>query len=361
MDVKKEKILFTLPNLNGGGAERVIVNIIKSLDENKYDIKLLLVDKIGVYIELVPEYVEIISLDVKRTRNALLKIIKTINEIKPNIIFSTINRMNILVLMSSYFIKRDIKIYVREPNLPSAQIKNKSLTFLDKVLIRILYPRAYKIVAQTDEMNEEVYKYFGIKKTNIVTLINPIDKENIDKNLVNIKNPFEEGYINLVAVGRLNYQKGFDLLIESMSHVVKKSDNYRLYILGEGEDREKLEEMIKTYGIEQNVFLSGFQKNPHRYLKYANAFVLSSRWEGLPNVVLESLYIETPVITTKVVKILDDLIIDGVNGYFISSDSIDIRNKILKLDRLKLEFKQDFIENNIDKLFFTREKSSINE
>ena len=351
MDVKKQKILFTLPNLNGGGAERVIVNIIKSLDKDKYDIKLLLVDRIGDFLELVPEYVEIISLDTKRTRNALPLLVKAIKEVNPEIIFSTTNRMNILVLISSYFINKQIKIYVREPSLPSAQIKNKNISFLYQMLIRILYPRAYRVVAQTDEMKEEIQKYFGINKENIITLMNPIDTEMIDRNLKNIENHFDEKYINLVAVGRLSYAKGYDILIEAMRDVVKEKNNYRLYILGEGEDRKKLEDMIKDFGIEQNVFLLGFQKNPHKYIKYANAFVLSSRWEGLPNVVLESLYIGIPVIATKVVKILDELIIDGINGYLVNIDSIDIKNKIFKLDRLKLEFKKDFIVNNTNKLF----------
>lgn len=329
MDVKKQKILFTLPNLNGGGAERVIINIIKTLDKDKFDIKLLLIDKIGVYFEYVPEYVEIISLDVKRTRNALPKLIKKINEINPDIVFSTLNRMNLLVLMASFFISNNIKIYVREPNLPSAQIKNNNFTWWYKTMIKLLYPRAYKIVAQTPQMNKEIHKYFGVKKEKIVTLINPIDKETIDKNLQNSTNPFEDGYKNFVAVGRLSHQKGFDLLIEVFAKLINDKKNYRLYILGEGEDRKKLEELIKKFKLENNVYLLGFQNNPHKYIKYSNGFILSSRWEGLPNVVLESMYIGTPVVMTKVNEYCERLIVE--NGFGVILENIlDMKNNILQ-------------------------------
>lgn len=342
--LKKEKILFTLPNLNGGGAERVIVNIIKSLDKNKYDIKLLLVNNIGVYFDDVPNDVEIISLDTKRTRNALLKLIKAINEIKPDIIFSTLNRMNLLVLMASYFIDKKIKIYVREANLPNAQIKNKIMPYWYQQLVKFLYPRAYTIVAQTDEMNREIHKYFKIDKDKIKTIINPIDKETIENNLKNIQNPFNSEYMNLVAVGRLTHQKGFDLLIEALDIVVQKNKKFKLHILGEGEDREKLETLISKYNLQQNVQLLGFQSNPHRYIKFADAFVLSSRWEGLPNVVLESLYIRTPVIATRVVEMLDDLVEDGQNGYLCDVGNIEQLTKtILKLPLENIEFSE--IEN----------------
>jgi len=334
MDVKKQLILFTLPNLNGGGAERVIINIIKSLDRDKFDIKLLLIDKVGVYFEYVPAYVEIISLDVKRVRNALPNLIKAINDIKPDIVFSTLNRMNILVLLASFFIDKNIKIYVREPNLPSAQIKNNNLSWWYKLMIKTLYPRAYKIVAQTPQMNQEIHKYFGIKKEKIITLINPIDKDTIDKNLQDAQNPFEDGYENFVAVGRLSYQKGFDLLIEVFADVVKENKNYRLYILGEGEDRQKLEELITKYDLEKNVFLEGFQSNPHKYIKYAKAFILSSRWEGLPNVVLESLYIGTPVVMTRVNEYCERLVVKNDCGAVLD-EIAELKNILYSIENVK--------------------------
>jgi len=352
MDVKKQKILFTLPNLNGGGAERVMINIIKSLERDKYDIKLLLIDRIGIFLDLVPDYVEISSLDIKRTRNALPSLIKKLNYIQPDIIFSTLNRMNILVLMASFFISRSVKIYIREPNLPSAQINNKDFPFFQKLLIKVLYPKAYKIIAQTDEMNNEIHKYFGIKKDKIITFINPIDKEFIDKSLKNTINPFDKNFINIVSVGRLSHQKGFDILIETMNEVIKVNPKYRLYIIGEGKDRDKLEDLIKGFTLQEHVFLLGFKKNPYQYIKYANAFVLSSRWEGLPNVVLESLYIGTPVIATRVVKILNELIENGKTGFLVDLNIKDLSEKLLSVNKLDIGCFVYSCRQNINKIMY---------
>ncbi len=323
-DAKKIKILFTLPNLGGGGAERVIINIIKRLEREKYDITLLLVDEtIDTLLYLIPKDIEIFSLNKRRTREALFALIQKIWEIRPHIIFSTTNRMNLLVLMASFFISKKIKIYIREPNLPSAQITNGTLKLLDKVLISLLYPKSYRIVAQTPQMAQEIEKHFGIKREKIVTQINPIDKETIQKNLKERVEIFDTKYRNLVAVGRLSYQKGFDLLIQVMEKVIKEAPKTRLYILGEGEDREKLQKLIDDYRLDKHVFLMGFQQNPHKYIQAADAFVLSSRWEGLPNVVLEAMYIGTFVIMSRVNPYVETIIEEKRCGLLYHFDDIE--------------------------------------
>ena len=336
VDVKK--ILFALPNLNGGGAERVIVNIIRLLDNGDYEIKLLLLDNSGDYFQCIPEDVEIITLGVRKTRYALHKLINTVNRISPDIIFATLNRMNILVLLASLFVDIDVKVIVREPNLPSAQINNKCLRFWQIFLIKRLYPIAYRVIAQTDEMREEIHKLFMIKKDKIITLMNPIDTHLIDENLKNVSSPFDGQYKNFVAIGRLNYQKGFDILIEAFAKVVQKDKQHRLYILGEGEERQKLENQISNNGLSDNIYLLGFQTNPYIYIKYARAVILSSRWEGLPNVLLESLYIQTPIIATRVIDLIQSLIVNGENGYITELNSDSLSNSIRDLDKLKLKF-----------------------
>jgi glycosyltransferase involved in cell wall biosynthesis len=333
MDSKMKKtILFCLPNLNGGGAEKVLINIMKyNYLPEKYNIKLLLVDNIGVYFDVIPNYIEIISLDVKRVRNALIPFINKVNEIKPDIIFTTTNRMNILVLLASYFFSCKPEIIIREPNLPSAQIKNKILKWWHIILIKFLYKKADKIIAQTYEMKEEICIFFNTKCEKVEVMINPIDKNMIDKMVEDTKNPFEKKYINLISIGRLSYQKGFDILIKAFSKVIEKNKNYRLYILGEGEDKEKLQNLIKELGLKDYVFLLGFQKNPYIYMKYADALVLSSRWEGLPNVVLESIYLGTKVICTKIGKTIEKIVEEN-NGFLVEVENVeDLKEKILKI------------------------------
>lgn len=319
----KRRILFAVPNLNGGGAERVMVNILRTLDPQQYDITLLLVDRIGVFFDLVPDYVNLQSLDVKRTRHSLPKLIKAIRVNRPDVIISTTNRMNIFVLIAALFAKGRPKVFVREPNLPSAQINNNSLSPLSLKLVKLLYPRAYRVIAQTDEMNAEIHTHFGVAKDKIVTLMNPLDTATMDAHLADAANPFASGTRNFVAAGRLSFQKGFDLLINAFARFADDHPEYRLTILGEGEDRAALEALVTELTLGEKVSLPGFQSNPHRYIKHADALVLSSRWEGLPNIVLESLYIGTPVVATRVVSMLDEIIQDGVNGQLCEVDNVD--------------------------------------
>jgi len=328
----KKTILFCLPNLNGGGAEKALINIMKyNYSPDECNIKLLLVDRIGVYFDLVPEYVEIISLDVKRVRNAMIPLIRKVNEIKPDIIFSTTNRMNILVLLASYFFRKKIEIIIREPSLPSAQIKYNNLTKWHIFLIKLLYQKANKIIAQTEEMKEEICKYFKIDCYKVEVLINPVDKDTINKMIKNVTNPFDNKYINIVAIGRLRNEKGYDVLIKAFKKVVEENENYRLYILGEGEERKDLEKLIDNLNLKDKVFLLGFQKNPYVYMKYADALVLSSRWEGLPNVVLEAIYLGTKVICTRVGKTIENIVKQN-NGLLVEVDDVeDLAEKILRV------------------------------
>ena len=99
---QKTKILFTLPNLNSGGAERTIVNIINSLDENCFDIHLLLINSSGSLHSFLKSNIKTTSLNIKKTRYALIPLIRGIKKINPDIIFSTLQRMNLLVLLGSF-------------------------------------------------------------------------------------------------------------------------------------------------------------------------------------------------------------------------------------------------------------------
>ncbi|MCP4137367.1 MAG: glycosyltransferase [bacterium] len=328
-DKNKKTILFTLPDLYGGGAQKVIINIIRNLDREKYNIKLLLINPVGDFLDLVPEHVKMVDLGIKRTRYALFGIIRALKRKKPDIVFSTLNRMNILILFASLFIRHNMKIIVREPNMPGFQIKNKTIPGWYHTCIRWLYPRAYMVVAQTDEMKDEIIQYYKIKPEKIEVIFNPLDVYYIAESVKGQKNPYENSAINIVASGRLSHQKGFDILIEAFNIVLKKSKNsrkYKLSILGRETDykyKEFLVKLVKKLGIEKDVDFLGFQKNPYTWYKYADIFVLSSRWEGFPNVLLEALFLKTPVIAVQSVPVIGRLIDDGGNGYLVENGNID--------------------------------------
>lgn len=350
--IKRKKILFTLPNLLGGGAERVMVNIINQLDNKYFDITLLLINRRGALNTSIVNKVNIIDLNISRTRYSLFLIIKTIRKINPCIIFSTTHRMNILILLASFFIKRKIKIFIREPNMPSLLIKNSKLTKVQLSMIKFLYKFSYKIVAQTDEMKEDIINSYSMSKSKVITFYNPIDCNFIKESIKNSKNPFDRTKINIVSSGRIIDQKAYDILIRSFEIVVKNDPNYRLYILGEdvvGLKKELLK-LVKKSKLENFVLFKGFIDNPYIYYNYSDLFVLSSRWEGLPNVIIENLYLEKPIIATNCIKYLSRLINNGKNGFIVPVDDYKkLADKILNYKIIKP--RNTYIQSDINSLF----------
>src|SRR5690606_29229958 len=160
------------------------------------------------------------------------------------------------------------------------------------IFYRNYIKKADQIISQSDEMREDILKYYEVNPEQVITIRNIVDTDMI-LSLSKIKqNEFmiDDKIFNLVAIGSLGYVKGFDLLIEAVNNLIKNGQTqYRLYIIGDnrekGEDyMSTLKNMIKSYNLEKYVYLLGFKKNPYAYLAEADAFVLSSRKEGFPNV-----------------------------------------------------------------------------
>ena len=337
---RKLKIFFVIPTLNGGGAERIFVNYIRSLDQNIYDIALLLVNRTGEFLSLIPDHVKIVDIGKSKTRYGFFKIIKQIKNIDPELIVSTTNRMNILVLLSSFFISRRIKICLYEPSMPSAQFDNNYLPRYYLLLMKLLYRFADYIIAQTTAMGIEIIKYYLIDKDKLLVTSNPIDTKLIDESTSGQNNPFDDNFINIVASGRIREEKGYEFLLKAFEKVIKYDIKYRLHILGTVGDKnymKKLNKLIDENNMNNFVQFLGFQINPFPFYKYADLFVLSSKWEGLPNVVLEALYLKTPVIVTDCIPHFRELITNGKNGYVVKyGDEIDLSQKIQKYSKLKV-------------------------
>jgi len=337
----KINILFVIPSLNGGGAERVFVNIIRTIDNQKFNKKLLLIDDSGVFVNLIPSDVEIINIKTMQTRFSFFPLLKNIKSLNPQIIVSTTNRMNILLLLVSIFVKKGNKFVVREPNMPSAQFNNKQLPRYYKWLTKLLYPKADFIIAQTESMKKEIIQFFNISDSKIKVLTNPIDTKYINDNVENAKNPYNNKKLNIIASGRLREQKGFEFLFRSFHNVIKKNQQFMLHILGEDDNNGRYKQVLinlsKTLDIEDKVVFHGFINNPFPYYKYADLFVLSSKWEGLPNVVLETLFLQTPVVVTDCIPYFHEILEEGKNGFIVKyGDEQIFADRIMKYKDLSV-------------------------
>lgn len=328
----KRKIAFIVPSLRGGGAERVITNIVSNINQEKFEIILILIKKEGTFLSMIPDNIKIIDLNSQRVRYAILKLIKEININNPDIIMSTLGHMNLALLLIRRFIKTKAKIYVREASTPSKSLmempKIKRLLF--KGLYTLLYPKADLVIAQCDEMKNDLIFNFRIKRSLIQTIYNPLDIENIRKKRDEFY-PYRKDEVNILAVGRLTPAKGFDILIEAFKIVAKAIPTARLYILGDGELKSYLFKKSEELGVNDRISFLGFKKNPYPYYYYSDTYVLSSRWEGFPNTLLEALACDAKVVATKCKSGPKEIIKNDMFGNLVEVDNpVSLAEGIIK-------------------------------
>ena len=295
--MKSLKILIVLPSLAGGGAEKVILSLIENLDTAQCKPILVIQNKIGPLKTKLNKN-NIIDLKCKNFRYAIPRLITTIMKIKPDIIISTFPHITLpLVILKKYFY-RDAKIIAREPNMIDASLSNSAYPRLLKFLYKQFMPKVNKIIVTSRAMKNDLIKK-GINKNKLFLIHNPVDN-----NIRNVKviNRFIGNGLRLVMVGRLTYQKGIDRVLPMLKNI----NNCHLTILGDGYEKEKLEKTILKLGIEKKVKFIGFSAIANSYIAGADYLLLPSRWEGLPNVVLESLFLGTPVISFKQIVALND-------------------------------------------------------
>jgi len=327
----KSKIIFFLPNLTVGGAELITLNFIKKLDKNKFEVILVVISNSWDVIEELPIDIEIVRFDISRTIKSIFKISTFIKEREPDIVFTSLMHSSMVLYLALLINMKKPKIIFRSPTSPKLLIESGKLGSFRKQLLIKTYKSANLLIAQTPEMKIEMVKYYGIKEEKIKVFINPIDKIAINQKLQNIKNPFNEEKENIVASGRLVKQKGFDILIEAFALAYAQNKNLELHILGsEMEEGNNLRELVKSLNLQKQVHFLGHQSNPYRYYYFSDLYVLSSRKEGLPNTVLENLYLKKPIIATRCIPFMDTLFKDRKNGFLVEVENIEeLAEKIL--------------------------------
>ena len=311
----KRKILIIVPSLEGGGAEKFIVKLSNNLDRNKFIIYLVILNSLNsVYIDDLKEDLIIFNFYYKKIRFSAIKIIKLIWFIRPDILFTTLVHLNMLIGVLGILFPRRMKVYGRETIILSKLYEHSKYLWFLKKIYPYLYLAFDKIISQSSDMENDLINNFGLKKNKSIVINNPIDFDRINEMalLPIVNNPFiKDGVtINFVSCGRLEYQKGFDLLIEAIS-ICKI--NLNLVILGSGVEKDRLIELARNFNVLEKINFVGFQINPYQFFKNADAFILSSRYEGFPNVILEAIACGTPVIAMPapggIIEILKD--IDG--------------------------------------------------
>jgi len=299
---RSQNIALFLPSLLGGGAERVIVTLANGIADKGIKVDLILANAEGPYLSEVSSKIRVVDLKTKRVLFSLFSLVKYLKQEHPTVLLSSLEHANIIALWAKWLSGEKTKCVIRIPNTTSidAQYSNNLIGKFLPWFLKLFYWLADSIVVVSKYSAQDLITFLGIPPSKVCVIYNPvINDELFRKSVIELHHPwFNDGTIPVIlGVGRLSRQKDFPTLIRAFA-LLRKNRFVRLMILGEGEDRKYLEGLISELGIQEDVSLPGFVENPFPYIRRASVFALSSRWEGLPNALIQALALGTPSVAT---------------------------------------------------------------
>lgn len=322
---KKIKVVFAINDFVVGGAQRLIIDLFKYFDRDKFEIYLITLfqfpDKWEFY-EMLPEGVKVYKLHFKKffDMGEWVKLIKVLRETKPDVVVSNIFLCNSIFRILKIFLR--YKIIVVEHN--TYIYKTRAQIFLDKILSYI----TEKIVAVSKTVASFTAKQEGISADKFIVIHNGIDldkineaKKNFDKSKILNEIGANENDKIIVNVTRLTKQKNPRLLIEGFSIFAKRHPDYKLIIIGDGSLRNELEARIIELGMQGKILLLGVKKNVYDYYLVSDFFVSTSIIEGLSIAYIEAMACGLPIVATFTAG-TDEIIKEGQNGFFINESSV---------------------------------------
>ena len=278
------------------------MNLARGFSERGLNVDLVLARAEGSYLAEVPPDVRIVDLKARRVLASLPGLVRYLRREKPLALLSTLDHANIVALWAKSLSGSQTRVIVRVANTITFSSNNASNARgrLMPWLIRYFYSQADGIVAVSKGVAQDLSRNFGIPAELINVIYNPVVTPELFERA---KEPVEHPWFApgeppvILGVGRLTKAKDFPTLIRAFE-LVRRERPARLMILGEGEERPQLEALIKELGMQEDVALPGFVDNPYAHMARAAVFVLSSAWEGLPNVLIQAMACGCPVVST---------------------------------------------------------------
>ncbi len=301
MNCSNARLAIFLPGLYDGGAERTLLNLAGGITARGLEVDLVLARAEGPYMSEIPDSVRVVDLKAPRVMMCLPALIRYLRSERPTAMLATLYA-NIIAVWARQITGIPARIVLNEQNtLTSVSNGEHDIRWkLYPALAKRFYSWADCVTAVSQGVADDLVKATELSPNQVHVIYNPIVTSDLfRKSELPLEHPwFKNGEPPVIlGVGRLTAQKAFDVLIDAFAQL-RNVQQSRLVILGEGEQRSMLEALIRRLGLEQDVDLPGFVSNPYPYMAHAGLFVLSSRWEGLPTVLVEAMALRTPVIAT---------------------------------------------------------------
>ncbi|SBS27007.1 N-acetylgalactosamine-N, N'-diacetylbacillosaminyl-diphospho-undecaprenol 4-alpha-N-acetylgalactosaminyltransferase [Marinomonas spartinae] len=327
MDVTK-KITIVIGNLFGGGTERVALNLAKFLAHKGIEIDLVTFSS-NENITFLKENnlrLNIILMNAKSAKTAVFDLFLYFFKNKQAQILVFTYELSVLCVLLKIFFR---KIYVvsRNNNTFSKEIDSSNSFYRSviKKVIKIFYKKVDFVINQCEGMQIDLLNNFPDLACCCKVINNPVFLDDILGEYDNRDIPKKF----ILCVGRLEKQKGFDKAIEAFSFLSKKND-IDLLIIGKGKEENELKKLANKFGLKERVKFLGFQKDIHFFYEKALLTLLTSQYEGFPNVLLESISLGTPVVSFDCPNGPNEIILNGVNGYL-----VDIGNTLMLSEKIE--------------------------
>lgn len=325
-----KSITFIIGGLRGGGAEKVCVTLANGLANKGYSVDLVVLSLNGAVREKeLASEVNLVNLGVKHTRYSAIAIYRYLKQAKPSMVLSFNRQISVVLGLIRSVMKLKFTLISRNIIFLSiAEAKKKGLWhgFIIKNLIKKFYSLSDCFVAQSSAMKVDLIEYLDIDESRVEVINNPVcqlvakhQKEILLGNIENDEN--SEEY--LLCVGRLEEQKAFHYAIEAFSNVAARYPQLRLKIVGQGSLESELKKCAAKFDVFDKVDFEGFQGNMIPYYANAKATLLTSLFEGFPNVLVESITLGTPVVSFDCPSGPSEIIEDGINGYLVGYQDVD--------------------------------------
>jgi len=359
--MNSNKLALFVPSLRGGGAERVMVNLARAFNDMGISVDLVLAQAEGPYLKEVPNNVKIVDLSAKRVLTSLPALVRYLKHTHPRAMLSAMGHANIVAVWATRLARVETRLVMSEHNTISRTNSVATMRArLMPMLARKFYPWANSVVMVSQAVKEDFLRMTQLDPDGVKVIYNPVITPGLYQKA---KLPVEHPWLSdkkspvILGAGRLTKQKDFFTLIRAFA-LVRQQIEAKLILIGEGEDRPALENLISELDIAEDVDLHGFVDNPYAYMAKADVFALTSAWEGLPTVLIESLAVGMQVVSTDCPSGPREILNNGEYGALVPvGDVAAVARSILQViregsnDKISLQALESYNLDNVVKTY----------
>lgn len=350
----RRALFFLSPNV--GGAERVSVRIGTALPRDRYDVGFVVCGRdYGNISGFIPDWCPVTLLRLRRSYDfTIARMVSLIRREKPDVVFCSLRYLNVRLIAAARLC--GVKVIVRNDNSVA------DMSRVTKVLAHMTYRFSDVVICQQDEMAAEYSSVFGLSPERVVTLANPLDTALVGT-LAAADSPFDapadrtgsaasanpdraDGRPRFVCVARFDVTKGQDVLAKAFSIVHGRLPDAHMYFVGDMSSSPEFSAGVRSYvhseGLDGFVHFAGYDANPYRWMAGCDCYVMPSRLEGLPNSLVEAMWLGRPVVATSCVPVVARMVDNERNGFVVPSENpesmADAMVRALSLTDLRMSY-----------------------